>query len=183
LFGVSSYEQQRDELRDRRPDQATTRAPEDVSSAQQLASSIGNEAFGRIAREGAGILPDGRAHPDLDAAIARTRGGGQRLDASTRERYGAGLGDSLSDVRVHTDDTADALTRSVSARAFATGSDVYFAHGEYRPGSSDGDRVLAHELTHVAQQRGAPATGPLIVSQPGDALEAEADRTADELVD
>ena len=74
--------------------------------------------------------------------------------------------------------TANALTRSVSARAFTTGADVYFAGGEYRPGSSEGDRLLAHELTHVVQQRGAPASGPLQVSQPGDALEVEADAVA-----
>jgi hypothetical protein len=81
-------------------------------------------------------------------------------------------------VRVHTDPTADALARSVSARAFTTGTDVYFAAGEYRPGSSDGDSLLAHELTHVTQQRGAPTSGPLTVSEPGDAMETEADSVA-----
>ena len=69
------------------------------------------------------------------------------------------LGD-LSDVTVHTDDTADALNRSVSARAFATGTDVYFAKGEYSPGSADGDKLIAHELAHVVQQRGAPIERP-----------------------
>jgi hypothetical protein len=66
----------------------------------------------------------------------------------------------------------------VSARAFTTGTDVYFASGEYRPGTSDGDSLLAHELTHVTQQRGAPASGPLTVSEPGDAMETEADAVA-----
>ena len=90
------------------------------------------------------------------------------------------LGD-LSDVRVHADDSADTLNRSVSARAFATGTDVYFAKGEYNPGSDSGDRLIAHELAHVVQQRGASASGPLSVSQPGDALEREADEVADRL--
>ena len=79
------------------------------------------------------------------------------------------------------DDRADALNRSVSARAFATGTDVYFAKGEYNPGSADGDRLIAHELAHVVQQRGAASTGPLTVSQPGDALETEADSVADSI--
>ena len=83
---------------------------------------------------------------------------------------------------MHTDATADGLARAVSARAFTTGSDVYFASGEYRPGSSDGDRLLAHELSHVVQQRGAPTSGPLVVSQPGDTQELEADRATDELL-
>jgi hypothetical protein len=145
---------------------------------ERLASSVGNQAFGALARQGAGILPSGRAHPDVEATLARTRGGGTSLDGGVRERFAPALGDSLSDVRVHTDDTASALTRSVSARAFTTGSDLYFARGEYRPGSSDGDRLLAHELTHVVQQRGAPTSGPLEVSKPGDALEREADHAS-----
>ncbi len=84
-------------------------------------------------------------------------------------------------MRVHDGPAADDLTRSVAARAFAVGSDVFFSEGQHRPGTTDGDRLMAHELTHVAQQRGAPAGGPLTVSQPGDALEREADEAADEL--
>jgi hypothetical protein len=84
-------------------------------------------------------------------------------------------------VRVHDGRQADQLARSVSARAFTVGSDLFFAEGEHRPGTASGDRLLAHELAHVVQQRGAPAGGPLTVSQPGDALEHEADRAADEL--
>ena len=83
---------------------------------------------------------------------------------------------------VHTDDTADQLNRSVSAKAFATGTDVYFAKGQYNPGSADGDHLIAHELAHVVQQRGAPNSGPLTVSQPGDALETEADSVADSII-
>ena len=153
-------------------------AESQISPAQRLASSVGNQAFGALARHGAGILPDGRAHPDVEHTIARTRGGGQPLDSSTRATVGGALGDPLSDVRVHTDDTADRLAGSVSARAFTTGADVYFAKGEYNPGSSDGNRLLAHELSHVVQQRGAPTEGPLTVSQPGDALEHEADQAS-----
>jgi hypothetical protein len=149
---------------------------------ERLASGVGNRAFGvLIAREGAGILQDGTVHPDVHATIAGRRGGGGALDAGARERFAPSLGDSLSDVRVHTDAGADALARSVSARAFTTGSDVFFASGEYRPGTGEGDRLLAHELTHVVQQRGAPTSGPLAVSEPGDAQETEADAVAREL--
>jgi hypothetical protein len=144
----------------------------------EIAAATGNAAFGRIVREGAGLLPGGRVHADLEHAIAARRGSGRALDAPTRERVGGQLGDPLADVRVHDDPGAAELARSVSARAFTTGADVYFARGEYRPGTSDGDRLLAHELTHVVQQRGAPTSGPLTVSEPGDALEQEADAVA-----
>ena len=158
-------------------------APEQTAAdpVLALASAVGNHRFADIAQAGAGILPDGRAHPDVEATIARTRGAGRSLDATQRRRFGEALGDDLSDVRVHTDATADALARSVQARAFATGADVYFAAGEYRPGSPSGDGLLAHELIHVVQQRGASTTGPLRVSRPGDAAEREADAVSDEL--
>ena len=179
---MSDFEYRREQEREA---QAAERAPEPApqlyTPVERLASSIGNRAFSALAREGSGILPDGRAHPDVEATIAQTRGQGGGLDSGTRERFAPGLGDSLSDVRVHTDDTADALSRSVSARAFTTGNDVYFARGEYSPGTEQGNQLLAHELSHVVQQRGAPTSGPMVVSQPGDALEADADAAAHEL--
>jgi Domain of unknown function (DUF4157) len=176
---MSSYERELEQSQDAKKPAAAT---PDLPEAQRLASTVGNQAFSALARQGAGILPDGRAHPDVESAIARTRGGGQKLDDSTRERVGGGLGDSLHDVRVHTDDHASSLAQSVSARAFTTGSDVYFAKGEHNPGSSEGQQLLAHELTHVVQQRGAATSGPLQVSQPGDALENEAEAAAGDLV-
>jgi hypothetical protein len=125
-------------------------------------------------------MPDGTVHSEVQSTIDATRGGGSSLDAGVAERLSGSLGD-LSDVRVHTDETADKLNRSVSARAFATGSDVYFAGGEYSPGSAAGDKLIAHELAHVVQQRGSSASGPLNVSQPGDAMEREAESVADQI--
>jgi hypothetical protein len=177
---VTSYEAELEGQR-RAPQAAPQPAP-DLSSAQRLASTVGNQGFASLARQGAGILPDGRAHPDVEATIAQTRGGGQKLDNGSRESVGGALNDPLDDVRVHTDERANALADSVSASAFTTGSDVYFARDQYKPGSSEGQELIAHELTHVVQQRGAATSGPLQVSQPGDALEHEAEAAADELV-
>jgi uncharacterized protein DUF4157 len=175
----------RDRIEDRReqlpaPQPVVEPAPEPVSSAQHVASDVGNRAFGQLIGRapGDGIMPDGVVHPDVASTIATTNGSGHTLDPAARERLAPRVGDDLADVRVHTDPTADALARSVSARAFTTGTDVYFAAGEYRPGTPDGDSLLAHELTHVTQQRGAPAGGPLTVSEPGDAMETEADTVA-----
>ena len=141
--------------------------------------SAGGRGVARVDRRGRslrasparapGSSPSGRAHPAVEDAIARSRGAGRPLEPAARTQLGEGLGDSLDDVRVHDDPSADALARSVSARAFTTGSDIYFADGEYAPGSSEGSRLLAHEATHVVQQRGSPASGPLQVSDPGDA--------------
>ena len=149
------------------------------SPAENVAATVGNRAFGQLVgrTQGDGIMPGGVVHPDVASTIATSNGSGHTLDPAAGERLTPHVGD-VSDVRVHTDSTADALARSVSARAFTTGTDVYFAHGEYRPGTSDGDSLLAHELTHVTQQRGAPSSGPLTVSEPGDAMENEADSVA-----
>ncbi len=163
------------------PERAAPEAPSHAGDPARLAATVGNRAFGAIlGRVGEGILPDGTAHPDVEATIARTRGSGSQLDPGSLARNSEALGDSLGDVRIHHDSTSDALAQSVSARAFTTGSDVYFAAGEYQPGSSGGDELLTHELAHVVQQRDAPVSGPLTVSMPGDALETEAEAIADE---
>jgi Domain of unknown function (DUF4157) len=176
--------------RRRQPDEARADAQQGHASAPapsvderltDLTSAMGNVAFSAFAQSGAGLLPEGRVHPDVEQAIARTRGSGTPIDRGVRDRAAPVLGDRLDDVHVHTDPTADALTRSVSARAFATGTDIYFGRGEYRPGTTGGDELIAHELTHVVQQRGASTSGPLTVTEPGDALEAEADAAAREL--
>ena len=161
-----------------RPQAPETQQEDPAAPLHELASNVGNRAFSSVAREAAGILPTGEVHPSVQGEITSSRGGGAGLDTGVQDRFGNSLGD-LSDVRVHTDDRADRLNRSVSARAFATGTDVYFARGEYNPGSASGDRLIAHELAHVVQQRGAPSGGPLTVSNPGDALETEADAVAD----
>lgn len=177
---MAEERQERQQAAERR---AVARAapPRPAPAHARLLRAVGNQGFAALAREGAGIMPSGTVHPDVQAAIAGSRGGGSALDSGTRDRLGPQLGDSLADVRVHADDHADALSRSVSARAFTTGADVFFARGEYRPGTSDGDHLLTHELTHVVQQRGADTSGPLTVSQPGDASEVEADTVEGEL--
>ncbi len=131
-----------------------------------------------IQRSGGGILDGGRVHPEVTSQINSARGRGVPLDPGIRDQMSGALGDSFADVRVHHDSLASTLAQSVQARAFTTGSDIFFARGEYHPGAASGRELLAHELTHVVQQRGAPVTGEMRVSDPGDALEREAERVA-----
>jgi hypothetical protein len=152
-----------------------------AEALKRLASSIGNAAMARFAESGSGLMPGGTVHPDVQAAISSRRGAGSALDPGARTRIGSALGDSFSDVRVHSDSTADTLARSVEARAFTVGSDVFFASGQYQPGTASGDQLLAHELTHVVQQRGASTGGPLRVTDAGGPDEVEAESSAREL--
>jgi hypothetical protein len=165
--------------------QAPAPAEGERSSPAGLASSIGNQAFGHVLSrmsDGEGILPSGVAHPAIESAIAAARGGGQPLNGELAAQFGDTLGHSVGDVRVHTGPAAAALTRAVSARAFATGTDIFFAPGEYQPHTSSGRELIAHEVAHTDQQRGAPLAGPLVVSNPGEPLEVQADGVARELV-
>jgi hypothetical protein len=71
----------------------------------------------------------------------------------------------------------------VNANAYTVGQDVVFGAGQYAPGSTRGAHLLAHELTHVVQQRGAIALSPVDpISTLHDESEIEADRVADRVV-
>jgi Domain of unknown function (DUF4157) len=75
---------------------------------------------------------------------------------------------------VHTGADSQQLNRSLGAKAFTTGSDIFFGEG-----ASPADKgLLAHELTHVVQQRDMAGGGPMTVGPAGDAYEAEAEATA-----
>ncbi|HEV7377351.1 MAG TPA: DUF4157 domain-containing protein [Pyrinomonadaceae bacterium] len=107
-------------------------------------------------------------------AMAESRG--EALPDAQARRFEASLGASFADVRVHTDAAAERAAHLVDARAVTTGHDIYFARGQYAPGTLSGDQLLAHELTHVTQERNCASTGELRVSQPSDDTERAAVR-------
>lgn len=82
---------------------------------------------------------------------------GHPLDAATRNYFEPRFRHDFSRVRIHSDASAAASARAVKARAYTFGSDVVFAAGEFSPGTSEGRRLLAHELAHTMQQRGSAA--------------------------
>jgi hypothetical protein len=80
-------------------------------------------------------------------------GSSRPLDTTTRELMESRFGESFAGVRIHTDDGAALSARSMNALAYSSGSDVVFGKGQYAPETLSGRRLLAHELTHVVQQR------------------------------
>jgi hypothetical protein len=78
---------------------------------------------------------------------------GQPLDATTRAYFEPRFSVDFSRVRVHTGGRAAAAVRSVGALAYTVGSDIVFGEGEFSPGSTEGRQLIAHELTHVVQQK------------------------------
>ena len=97
---------------------------------------------------------------------------GQSLDLAIRLPLEAQLGFDLSRVRIHHDAAAAAAAHTLGAAAFTWGQHLYFGAQQYAPHTSTGRRLLAHELSHVAQQ----AVG--VGSHAGAALEADAERSA-----
>ena len=83
---------------------------------------------------------------------------GRPLDDGARRSLEPHAGTSLDDVRIHTDDRAASSALAVGAAAYTVGSDVVFGPGRYAPGTQAGDRLLAHEVGHVAQNRGRSPT-------------------------
>jgi hypothetical protein len=110
--------------------------------------------------------------------------GGRPLDPSVRTDMEQRLGHDFSDVRVHDDSAAAASAQAVNAHAYTVGSNIVFQRDRYDPGSAEGRTTLAHELTHVVQQRSGPvdgtsAPGGIKVSDPSDRFEREAAANAE----
>ena len=100
----------------------------------------------------------------IESAIQRARGGGQPLPDSIREPMEGAFGADFRGVKLHTDARADRLARSVHARAFTTGKDIFIKHGEPSLNSRMGNELLAHELTHTIQQSESAAIQRLSVT-------------------
>jgi hypothetical protein len=113
--------------------------------------------------------------------------GGRPLEPEVRGDMEARLGHDFSDVRVHDDGAAHDSAKAVHANAYTVGSNVVFQRDQYDPSSDQGRLTLAHELTHVVQQRngpvdGTPAAGGIKISDPGDRFEREASANAERVM-
>jgi hypothetical protein len=134
------------------------------------------EKLHRHAEPGTG-RPTGPSPSFMDALNATGSGASmpRTFRAEAEQRFGADFGG----VRLHTDSGAANAADAVSANAFTVGGDIYFARGRYQPDTDAGQRLLAHELTHVVQGGSEPRTSRDWVSHPGDPAEREAEAAAE----
>ncbi|MFF8611544.1 DUF4157 domain-containing protein [Streptomyces sp. NPDC015350] len=177
--------------RDRTPARATpAEDAESLPGLSVLQGSMGNEAVVQMLRRAghAGAREEQRhddgheraaGHPQVQRSAVHDvlRRSGRPLDEATRADMGERLGADFSDVRVHDDAAARASAAEVGARAYTSGNHIVIG--------ADGDdaHTLAHELTHVIQQRNGPVAGTdngagLRVSDPSDRFEREAEANA-----
>jgi hypothetical protein len=137
---------------------------EDTSRAVQAASISGGVSGGVVSP---------------NAVLARL-GGGQPISFPLRSQMEKAFGHDFASVRLHTDAPANALARSLGAHAFTVGEHIAFGAGRFHPEDSGSGRLVAHELTHVIQQRRG-LSGKILregVGQPGDSYEQEAAQMA-----
>jgi len=128
--------------------------------AQRVARQVMQAPAGESVRgEPVQARSEARAAPASAPVAARPAGldGGHPLESGLRNFFEPRFGRDLSQVRIHTDAQAARAADRLDANAFTAGRDIVFGAGRYRPDSTEGRRLLAHELAHVAQQEsGAP---------------------------
>lgn len=136
--------------------------------APARAAPIVDAGVGEAGREQIRAILRAPSAADAEGAAALApRASGAPLDTVTRADMEARFGHPLGGVRVHTGAEAAASAAAIGARAYTVGSDIVFGERRFAPSTTDGQRLLAHEIAHVVQQsESGPARGP--------ALEAEA---------
>jgi hypothetical protein len=122
---------------------------------RECAACSEEEEQEQVQREAATPGPTAAASaPAFQAALSSARaGGGEPLAPEVKGFMEPRFGQDFGGVRVHRDAAASQLTEQVQAKAFTVGRDVFFREGQYEPSSEQGKRLIAHELTHVVQQR------------------------------
>ena len=95
--------------------------------------------------------------PEIQNQINTLRTGGRPLQGSLQSFYNKRICADLTGIRIHTEPAACEVVRSLNARAFTLGSDIFFGQGEFQPFTTIGKRLLAHEITHILQQNRARA--------------------------
>jgi hypothetical protein len=117
-------------------------------------------------------------------SVMQRLGKGSAIEGSTRSKMENAFGENFSNVEVHTDSNASALSGNMNARAFTVGNHIAFGSGEYQPGTIAGDALMAHELAHTIQQNGNDIFSKSFTQQTdvNAAAENEADAVAEEAV-
>jgi hypothetical protein len=115
-------------------------------------ASVPSTRVRRSATAAVGTDPGGlAASPNVESRIRSASG--TSLEPAVRARFESAMGTDLGGVRIHRSAQADELNTALHAKAFTAGNDVFFSAGSYRPETTDGQHLLAHELAHTVQQQ------------------------------
>jgi hypothetical protein len=142
--GTDEERMRRDKEIQRMPD---TRGKEKPKEDEE---KMGGGSAVQMKQEGGGAV----ASTQVSSRIEQKAGKGHSMAAGTKEQMQSSIGADFEGVNIHTDAESIALNRELGAQAFTHGRDIYFNAGKYDPESTQGKKLLAHELTHVVQQTG-----------------------------
>ena len=123
----------------------------DEQEADAVANTIA--AGGKISRKitGGSGTSGITVSNQMENQLNHLQGGGHAMPTGLRNMMESGFGQDFSNVRLHTDSEAASLSSSIHAKAFTHGNDIYFNQGQFSPDTSEGQKLMAHELTHVVQ--------------------------------
>jgi len=136
----------------------TQRQEEDEELQMMPIATVQRQEEEELQMKPSSTMDGGELSSDVEGQIQSAKGGGRPLDSNTQSSMGQAFNADFSGVNIHTNGQSDTLNRSLQARAFTSGQDIFFRSGEYNPNSGGGQELLAHELTHTIQQ-GASSTG------------------------
>jgi len=170
------YEQEAERVSDEvmrmpEPKLQSSQAREEVRSISQLQQSTHQSGFLQMMRAQSANRGETAAPPIIYPA---SQSHGQPLDSATRGFMESRFGHDFSMVRVHSDGQAADAARTIGARAFTVDQNIVFGRGEFAPATEAGNRLLAHELTHVVQQRAQTTRLAGVVQRAPSTLESSA---------
>src|SRR5205085_4420492 len=126
------------------------RAP-DAPTAAEVATVSNADPKSLRTKQNAEQIPSG--HAGRPVAVGSTASGDQPLSPSVKAFFEPRFRHDFGAVRIHTDGRAAESACAVNALAYTSGHNIVFGAGQFAPGTRAGDRLLAHELTHVTQQQ------------------------------
>lgn len=132
----------------------TTSGSQEEQEADAAADVIVNG--GKVARSsfGGSNASGISVSPQMESQLGALQGRGQQMPQGLRSMMERGFGRDFSQVRLHTDSTAADMSSSIHAKAFTHGNDIYFNQGQFNPETTEGKRLVGHELAHVTQSNG-----------------------------
>ncbi|MGP1420107.1 MAG: eCIS core domain-containing protein [Tannerella sp.] len=142
-----SYEREADRMADFVMRKAYSGLPTEMPSTSSVLPPMISR---RASSSTSGVAVDNAT----ESGIHASRGGGQPMPTALRSQMESGFEADFSGVRLHTGSAAEAMSNNLRAKAFTYGNDIYFNRGQYSPDTTEGQHLIAHELTHVVQQSG-----------------------------
>lgn len=151
---TKSAEEEEVQAKSQDEEEVQTKSEEEEVQTKMIHLKADNSESNYIFRQKKEATQSNVVPPEVEANLESTKGQGMPLPLDIRNEMEESFQADFSKVRIHTGSMAVQMTRSLNALAFTNGYDIYFNEGKYNPESPSGKELLAHELTHVVQQKG-----------------------------